>query len=469
MTITILFAAFLLLSASFTLVDWRRGWLLAILCGVLQDPARKLTPGTPVIMSISIVLIYVVVIFSAQVTLQDHGREFTRRFPALYGALIFVFVFLFLAAVNGLFTFGIDQWKAPAMSFFLYLAPLPAVIIGYAFLQREEQLFGLFRFYAAVTSIAMIGTPLEYFRVEWRALGTVALGENMRFLTGLSVRLLSGFYRAPDIMGWHAALLTMIGVIMALRARSLRSASLWMLVTGWGFLNCLISGRRKAFYMIAVFVLAFLWRYFRRLTMPQIVSFGLASLLMVFVIAKISQNEESSVYTKSAYTTQEELWGRLEGGLSGTIEQAGIMGAGLGTATQGVYHVLRQDTGTTLGWQEGGLGKLAIELGVPGLMAVAMLGLAMLMTMLKISGHPDVPGSSQLARAALFGIIVANVIEFMASAQAYSDPVLTLLTAFFVGCMFATAALDERLAEAEATANGTIGPRKTPLTSAATA
>ena len=50
MTITIIFAAFLALSASFTLVDWRRGWLLAILCGVLQDPARKLTPGTPVIM-----------------------------------------------------------------------------------------------------------------------------------------------------------------------------------------------------------------------------------------------------------------------------------------------------------------------------------------------------------------------------------------------------------------------------------
>lgn len=469
MTVTIIFAAFLLLSASFTLVDWRRGWLLAILCGVLQDPARKLTPGTPVIMSISIVLIYVVVIFSAQVTLQKHGREFTRRFPALYGALIFVFIFLFLAAVNGLFTFGIDQWKAPAMSFFLYLAPLPAVIIGYAFLQREEQLFGLFRFYAVVTSIAMIGTPLEYLHVQWRALGTVALGENLRFMTGLSIRLLSGFYRAPDIMGWHAALLTMIGVIMAVRARSFRGSWIWMLVTGWGFVNCMISGRRKAIYMIAVFVAAFLWRYFRRLSTAQMVSFGLVGLLMLVVITKISQNEESSAYTKSAYTTQEELWGRLEGGLSGTVEQTGIMGAGLGTATQGVYHVLREDTGTTLGWQEGGLGKLAIELGVPGLLSVAVLGLVMILTMLKISGHPDVPGSSQLARAALFGIIVANIIEFMVSAQAYSDPVLTLLTAFFVGCMFATAALDERMIDAEATAKETIGPRKTPLTSAATA
>jgi len=469
MTVTIIFAAFLLMSASFTLVDWRRGWLLAILCGVLQDPARKLTSGTPVIMSISVVLIYVVVIFAAQVTLQRHGSEFTRRFPTIYGALILVFFFLFLAAVNGLVTFGIGQWKAPAMSFFLYLAPLPAVIIGYAFLQREEQLFGLFRFYAVVTSIAMIGTPLEYFRVDWRALGTVAIGENLRFMPGLSIRLLSGFYRAPDIMGWHAALLTMIGVIMAVRVRSFRSGWIWMLVAGWGFVNCLISGRRKALYMVAVFTVAFLWRYFRRLSTTQTVSYAVLAVVMMFVTTKISQNEESSVYTKAAYTTQEELWGRLEGGLSGTVEQTGIMGAGLGTATQGVYHVLAENSSTTLGWQEGGLGKLAIELGIPGLMAVALLGLTMFLTMLKISAHPDVPGSSQLARAALFGIIIANVVEFMVSAQAYSDPLLALLTAFLVGCTFATAALDERLAEAEGATKAIIAPRKTPLTSAATA
>jgi hypothetical protein len=221
--------------------------------------------------------------------------------------------------------------------------------------------------------------------------------------------------------------------------------------------------------MIAVFTITFLWRYFRKLTTAQVVSFGLVGVLMLLVAAKVSQNEESSVYTKAAYTTQEELWGRLEGGLSETVAQAGIMGAGLGTATQGVYHVLRTDTSTTLGWQEGGLGKLAIELGVPGLLAIAVLGVIMLLTMLKISAHPDVAGSSQLARAALFAIIAANVVEFIVSAQAYSDPVLTLLTAFFVGCMFATAALDERLAEAEAAVKETTGPRKTPLTSAATA
>jgi hypothetical protein len=466
MTITVLFFALIFLSIAIALSDWRRGWLLAILVGVLQDPARKLTPGTPVAMSLSIVLIYVVIIFSAQKTLQTHAREFSNRFSNLYGGLAVVLFFLFLAAVNGLFTFGLDGWKAPALGLFTYLAPIPAVMIGYTYLQREEQLFAFFRFYAAITSVAMIGTPLEYFNLNWRALGTVALSEgNYRYMTGLEIRLLSGFYRGPDIMGIHAAVLAMIGIIMAMRLTGLRRTWIWMLVTGWGFLNCLLSGRRKALYMIVVFLLAFLWRYFRRLSAVHLLAFSTVGLVIFFVTLRVSQNEQSSVYTQSAVTSQQEIYGRLEGGLSGTVEQSGIMGGGLGTATQGAYHVLSESGAARLGWQEGGLGKLAMELGVPGLIAVGILGIAMLITMLKISGHPDVTGSSQLARAALFALVVANVVEFMASAQAYSDAVLTLLAAFFVGCLFATAALDERLAAA--TAEETR-PTRMPLTAPVT-
>ncbi|HSY49331.1 MAG TPA: hypothetical protein VLC46_11010 [Thermoanaerobaculia bacterium] len=455
-TFTVLFLALMILSVAVTLADWRRGWLLAILVGVLQDPARKLTPGTPVVMSLSIVVIYFAIIFTAQKTLQAYARDFSRRFNNVFAGLTVVLFFLFLAAVNGIFTFGLEGWKAPALGLFVYLSPIPAVIVGYAYLQREEQLYDLFRFYAIVTSIAMIGTPLEYLRLPWRVLGTVALNEdNLRLLTNLSIRMLSGFYRGPDIMGLHAAILTMIGMIMALRSRNVRSTSIWLFVTGWGFLNCLISGRRKALYMIAVFVLAFLWRYIRRLSMVQIASIVFVGLIMVFVVSKLSQSEESSVYAQGAVTNQEEIYGRLEGGLKDTVAQSGIMGGGLGTATQGAYHVLGESGIARLGWQEGGLGKLAMELGIPGLLAAAGLGVAMLMTMFKISRHPDVPGSSQLTRAALFAIVVANVVEFLASAQAYSDAVLTLLAAFFVGCLFATATLDERLAEASAEARAT--------------
>ncbi|MEA2325098.1 MAG: hypothetical protein QOE68_57, partial [Thermoanaerobaculia bacterium] len=148
--ITFVFIGFLILSMCIALVDWRRGWLLAILCGVLQDPARKLTAGTPVVMSMSIVLVYVVVLFAAQSELQAYARDFARRFGDLYASLILVIVFMALAAVNGIATFGIENWKIPALSLFIYCIPVPAILLGYAWLQREEQLDGLFRFYALV-------------------------------------------------------------------------------------------------------------------------------------------------------------------------------------------------------------------------------------------------------------------------------------------------------------------------------
>ena len=171
---------------------------------------------------------------------------------------------------------------------------------------------------------------------------------------------------------------------------------------------------------------------------------------MTYVVHRIQSNEESSVYARGAATTEAEVAERLEGGLAETIRQFGIMGAGLGTATQGVRHVTGSDT--NIGWQEGGLGKLAIELGVPGLIAVVIFGAATVRVMMRISGHPDIPESSQFARVTLFALVAANVANFMASAQAYSDPVLTLMTAFFVGCLFATATLDERVPVASTSA-----------------
>jgi len=456
--ITVLFIAILMLSMTVALVDWRRGWLLAILCGVLQDPARKMTAGTPVAMSLSIVLVYAVVLFAAQSELQAYARDFIRRFANLYAAGILVIVFLALAAVNGIATFGISLWKIPALSLFIYCIPVPAVLLGYTWLQREEQLEKLFRFYAVMTSVALIGTPLEYFGVGSSALGTVGIDYNLRFIKGVEVRLLSGFYRAPDIMGWHAATLVCVGVIMALRHRSLAKSWPWMLATGWGFLNCVMSGRRKAVYMAAAFAVVFLWRYIHRLKVAEAFAFVLVAIVLGGVANEINKNADSSVYARGTATTREELLTRLEGGLGETVIQYGIMGAGLGTATQGTQHL---SGGVGFGWQEGGLGKLAIELGVPGLLSLALTALAMMQLLFKITKHPDIPESSQLLRVGLFAMFMGDAVTFLASAQAYSDPLLTLFSAFTLGCLFATSQLDER-ARAASAANAVTVPGQRP-------
>jgi len=74
----------------------------------------------------------------------------------------------------------------------------------------------------------------------------------------------------------------------------------------------------------------------------------------------------------------------------------------------------------------------------------------LLRVMLAITRAPDEEGTSQLMRAALFGIAAANFVNFLVSAQAYSDPLLTLLTAYLIGALLGTAALNDGKAQADA-------------------
>jgi hypothetical protein len=443
--IAIPFLAYLALAGILTMTDWRRGLPLMLLTGVLQDPARKLTPGTPVAMTMSVILVYAALIIATQSRLQRALGEFSKRFSAIWGAFGLTFFFIVLAAMNGLITNGVSQWRVPMISLFIYLAPLPAVLIGYIYLDREETLYRFVTFYSVVTSIALIGTVFEYLRFDWRALGMVKqTGDYLRYLPGMEIRMLSGFYRAPDILAWHAATLACVAIAMVVRAGIRRSALWWSVLASWGCFNAIISGRRKAVYFIAVFAAVFLWRSFRQLKTPHMVGFAVATMAIAFMVHQISSHKESSVYTRAAFTTQQEVTERLEGGLFDTVRQFGYLGAGLGVATQGVYHVTEDDAQIVTGWQEGGLGKLAVELGVPGLLAIAFLVWRLFITMNRIARFPDLPGTSQAGRAMLFGLIIANMANFAASAQAYSDPVLTLFTAFFVGCLFATSKLDEQ-------------------------
>jgi hypothetical protein len=458
---TAAFLAFLLFASAVAFVDWRRGFYLALVAGVLQDPVRKMTPGTPPELTMSIVVVYLAVLIAAQVQLRRNAREMVLRFSRMQAAFITFTFALLLAALNGIYTYGISLWRVPALSLLIYTLPLPAVVLGYMFIQREEQLTKLFTFYSIMTAIALIGTPLEYFHIHSPIIGLVAQPEGyMRFLPGMMLPVLSGFYRAPDIMAWHASMLTIVGITMAIRARVLTRAWPWLLFAAWGLLNCLISGRRKSVYMVVVFAAAFLWRYGRRLEMRVLVSFALFGLMIVGVVYRLASKEESTLYTKATETSRSEVLYRLEGGATDAIVNFGFMGAGLGTATQGVRHILGHDE--NIGWQEGGLGKLAVELGLPGLLASAYLLLVMYRVAMIITAQPDLPGTTQLIRASLFGIAMANFVTFIASAQAYSDPVLALFSAFLVGCLLGTAALDERHAAAQTV----VAPR---LTAQATA
>jgi hypothetical protein len=439
------YLAFLGAACAFALVDWRRGWLLVIVCTIIQDGVRKLTPAAPVWISFLVVVLYAVIIFSARQQLIIELRDFGRRFGSIYTVLLSFAFLLLLSAVTGMVTFGFSNWRVPLLSLITYLVPFLAMLLGYTWLQREAAIDRFLYLYSAAISIALIGTLAEYFRLQWPVLGMVSFsGDYIRHLPGIQIRMLSGVFRGPDIMALHAATLTSIGIAFALRAGVGRRMLLWGGVATWGFLNCMLSGRRKALYFIVVFVVAFLFRYARRVRTGEIMV-GLAMFLVLYaVIQNLKSSESTNPYAAGAVASQSEIRQRFEGGALETLSQYGFMGAGLGSATQGVHHLLGA---RNLGWQEGGLGKLAAEVGLPGIVALLILAYLMGSMLLRLTAIGDVPGSSQFMRVTLFALVSANAASFVASAQAYSDAVLALNFGFLIGCLFATAALDERLVQ----------------------
>lgn len=446
MLVTIPFLALVGLSAMIALTDWRRAWMLALICGVLQDPVRKMTPGQPVWLMFAVVIIFGVILFSTLSQLQVAGKEFSYRFPSLSNATLLLVLFLVVAALNGLVTFGFDSWKGPVMSLALYLAPIPAVLMAYLFADRETRIEQFLVLYSVITAAALSGTLFEYLRMDLPGLGLVSWrgGDYIRHLPGIQIRMVSGFYRSPDTMGIHAASLASIGIGMAARRGFSLRGWPWLLAIGWGFSCAMISGRRKALYFIAVFAIVFTWRFLRRMQMSQAIALLAAAGIVGIVIGELRGSDDTRVYTSGALTSRGEIASRFEGGAIGTLRQVGFMGGGLGIATQGAQHFMA--AGAQQGWQEGGIAKVAAEVGVPGLLSGLVILVLIASISLRLTAIGDVDGSTQFMRVLLFALVCAHGASFVASAQAYSDPLLMLLAAFFLGCFLATATLDERLA-----------------------
>ncbi|MBW3670213.1 MAG: hypothetical protein KY432_00925 [Acidobacteria bacterium] len=427
----LIFLASLGLGAFATLADWRRGIYLLILIGILQDPVRKLTPGNPTWLIMTVVVIYFAMIVGAPDELSAGAREAGHRFPRLRDLTKIGILILIMAGMNGLITFGIASWGAPALSFFIYLIPVPAILLAYRWGNEQKDFLNLFSFYVVVTSVALIGVPLEHQRFSSSILGTVGMQEDwIRHMYGYQIRLLAGTFRGPDIMAWHAAMTCMLAITVAIW-RGFPKGWLWLGFAGWGFMACLMSGRRKMIYMIVVFAILFLLRNLKRVSLGQVITMVLAAGAIWFVVDQLSEDRQRSIYTETAGTTREEVFQRLEGGTVSTLQRDGLLGRGLGAATQGARRFMASDA--PAGWQEGGAAKIAVELGLPGLLYLLWLAVVLAQTATRAAKMKLMSEESHVLTGALVAILAANAVSFLISHQPFSDGYIVLMNAFILG------------------------------------
>jgi hypothetical protein len=464
--LTIILLAFALLLGA---LDWRKGLALCVLVGVAQDPLRKIAPGQPIYYVVLVGVMFGCTwlrAYSLRVPLGPnvlHGWRERLRSPSL--------VFAALVGAQALHSFfRYHSFTLTGIGLLVWLSPIPAVVLAHQFALRRG-LAGIrawMLFYVCVALASLLGVYLQYAGVNSRLLGE--LGEGLPIYDiGIILKAYSGFYRSSEIAAWHAATIACFIFTLSVgkRATVPRIAGSLMLI---GILISLglLTGRRKMLVEVIVFLscylflVAWLQRGAARLAVTLLV---LGVLGFVAVVAFVSPDlvvRRAGEKTTLTAERAQRMEGYVERGSSvfadiparlsdvgvqpivWAVQDYGILGAGLGTGSQGAHQIL-DELGMNHGASEGGLGKIALELGLPGLPAVAWLLVAIfrhILEQLRLLSRIS-PAHARVSYG-LISLLVANLATFTIATQAYSDLFILLILGWSTGFVLAMPSLAAR-------------------------
>jgi hypothetical protein len=457
----------LLLAGMLTLVDWRRGMLMCVIVGVLQDPLRKLAPGQPVYYVLMVGAVFGIAWVRAAMMRVPLGPSVIHGWQRNLKAPFALFIAVVLAqALHSYVRFRSPV--VPGIGLLVWLAPIPAVVLAYQFAVRRG-LAGVRRWmtvYVVAALIALTGVYLEYSGIQSRLLGEIGEGQILYDL-GTALKAHSGFFRASEIAAWHTAAVACFVFTLSLGKRPtlIRIASALALIAVLVSLG-ILTGRRKMLIEITIFItsyvflVAWLQRGMARLAMIVLTT-GFVG--YVGIVGFVAPDLVQDSYTKSMKVENAQ---RIEGyALRGqsvfadipkrvnnvgwqplvwSVDTFGWLGAGLGSGSQGTNEIVEAHNIDRWG-AEGGLGKIAMELGVPGLLVVLWLVRA-LGRHLHRELMPLAHRSPQHARMAFgfLSFLIANGATFSVATQAYSDLFILLILGWCLGFLFAMPLLAEQ-------------------------
>ncbi len=441
--------ALILLGCVLALVNWRWGIAAAIAVGLLQDPLRKMIPGTPGYLAMASAPVWLATMLSAAFARQLPIRRFLGCFPRMGRWIVWGVVYMAVPAVLSA-SYGRNSWMITLLGIFVYATMLMALIAGWRYPGAGYPAGRILAFYVAVAAVMLVGGPLDAlgWSERFAAIGTEALGHVwVTHRTGTTVHMLAGFFRGPDVMGWHAALVLMISAVMAFRSRGAARVA-WIALAVWGALNIWLCGRRKMLAMVPIFLGCYLFLLFRFKDMRRLVSIA-GTVLMIgglgwYFISSFYRDVAIQEFYLTAFTQAEEQIQRhgIDSVLD-TVRQAGFWGYGLGMSQQGVHHIPAEKPKL---WQESGPGKLVAEFGVPGSLLILVLGFFFVKTAYLVvkQGRRD---DSFYLTAGIFSMLAANLTSAVVSAQIFGDPFVSLFLAFLAGLLFSTARISSEREE----------------------
>jgi hypothetical protein len=453
--------ALLAIPVLFALANWRWGLLLCVVTAILQDPLRKIAPDQPVFFIVFVAIVFAGACLGAVVRgVPLIPSSMLGAYRQIGAPMKVLLLLITLQAFNSLVRF--ENPMLPLIGLATYLLPLPSFVFAYQLVLRggEARIRQFFLGYLVFTLPALITVYLQYVGFDWSVFGDI--GVRLLIFDKYSGKLVwpnSGIFRASEIAAWHAATAACFVLLLS----TWRKVNFQTLLTGMTIAILLVgiavlTGRRKAVVEVAVFASTYLilWIVFTRgsvkfgivLAIVGLVGFG-------WLVAELGSDPIEVAKEPSGYDLYVERSKSVFGDAPGRFVELGIapimwaydsfglFGAGLGAGTQGGQYFGRDDA--VAGVAEGGLGKIAVELGIPGLFVVGWLAISTfnyLWRVMRTASHIS-PRIGRLSYA-LFSFLVANVAAFSVATQAYSDFFILLILGWTLGFLFAVPILLER-------------------------
>jgi hypothetical protein len=442
--------ALLALAFAVALADWRKGLLLCLAVGFLQDPLRKLWPGEPVYLTALVGIVLAV----ASVGAVGRGELLTIGRTAEWKRFLWLPITAFglVVLLQAGRTLGEYQSVTLAVLGLIgYLAPLAAAALGYSFARNPAMLKIFLGCYAALSVAAAKGVYLAFLGYDWPVLEEVGEGLIV-FSQGLTLDAYAGFMRTPEVAAWHAGagacLLMILGVVTKHPRWRLIAGVLILFLVG----AALLTGRRKATVEILLFAgLYWVALAYARAGATRVAAVAAVAVFTVwFAIPQLLEPEEMDVrlepyvrHSATGFSDAPERFTSLGlGSVEWAIRRHGVLGTGAGTGSQGAQHF---GGGAALvgGAPEGGLGKIATELGLPGLLAAAWVVVALVRAMWR--GRRRAQRLSPELHALRYGLLAflsAKSIGFIVAAQIYGDLFVLLLLGWILGFVLAVPRLE---------------------------
>ncbi|MCP5155206.1 MAG: hypothetical protein H6983_13640 [Ectothiorhodospiraceae bacterium] len=427
-------------------VDWRRGLLLSVLAGFAQDPVRKLLPGEPVWLVLVVGVLFAATVLGAATRGMPLSlRPVTRAHPALRAPLA-----LFLAVVAAQIVATAVRTGSPALTgigIIAYLSPVVALVLAFHLARSGALVMRVLRLYVLGVTVMLAAVYLDVAGLDGALLDPVGPGLYVYPESGGAVRLPSGLFRAPEVAAWHGAsalgLLAVLVLVPAWRHGGAAAVVVALVLLG----AIALTGRRKMLVDLVVFVVVFaaLLAHFRR--GAGRLAGGLALLAVAAGVGQIvvdpgPEGHAWEPYLERTANVVDDAAARVRGvlvdGVLATLRHNGPLGAGAGVGSQGAQHFGGGVVAVGVA-AEGGIAKIAAELGLPGLVAFGWLALAGAGSVWRGLGAPSTRAdrARSVTAMGLAAFLVANLVTYAAAAQVYGDPFVLLLLGLATGVLLA--------------------------------